>query len=323
MKKTSLDKLLERYITGQVSEQEKRKIEAWLDVKKTDDGADFILSESDEERLFQKITANKDNLSEIQSFRPGLGRNRAFFKTTWFRMAAAILLLAGCTYAIRWLVVKEKSPASFFSTNGIQREILGDGSIVWLHENSTLTYMESADGQRLATLKGEGLFEIAKDPSRPFTIACGDASVRVVGTSFNLKANDVGLELKVLTGRVRLMTSSNTAGIDVIPNETATYRKDVGLKKADMGIGEVTAITASTDYDMAFKNTAIKTVVARIQRKFDVDVIIDNPGVNDCRITADFTDHSLKSTMQMIRELLDIDFEIEKSTVTISGKGCS
>jgi transmembrane sensor len=323
MKKTNLDKLLERYIRGQVSEQEKRKIETWLDVKKTDEGADLVLNDADEERLFRKIMANTDDVSEIQSFRPGLGTNHAFIKKTWFRIAATVLLLMAFSYTLWLIAFKDKSPAAFVATNNIEREILSDGSIVWLHKNSELTFLESADGKRLATLRGEGLFEVAKDPARPFIISCGDASVRVVGTSFNLKSDAAGIELKVLTGKVRVSTASNTAGIEVIPNETAIYRKELGLEKAVMDQQQVKAITASTDYDMTFKNTAVKAVLARIERKFDVEVVLENPEVNRCHITADFTDQSLDNTMAMIRELLDIDYTIEKSTVTVSGKGCN
>lgn len=308
---------------GRVTEQEKKKIEAWLDVKKTEEGTDLVLDEADEERLFRKITANTDNVGEIQSFRPGVSENRTFFKNTWFRVAATVLLLTAVSYTLWLVTVKDDSPMAFLATNNIEREILSDGSIVWLHKNSELTFRQSANGQRIATLKGEGLFEVAKDPSRPFIILCGDASVRVLGTSFNLKGNEDGIELKVLTGKVHIATASDTAGIDVIPNETATYRKALGLRKSAMELNEVKAITASTDYNMAFKNTTIKTVIGRIERKFGVDVVLENPDVNDCRITADFTDHSLDSTMLMMRELLDIDYNLEKSTVTISGKGCN
>ena len=323
MKKTNLDKLLERYVTGQVTAEEKKKIEAWLDVKKTEEGTDLVLNEADEEKLFRKITANIDNVGEIRSFRPGLDDARPFFKKTWFRVAATVLLLIGFSFTIRLIKLKDKSPAVFVATNNIEREILGDGSIVWLHRSSELTFAQSADGKRLASLKGEGLFEVAKDPSRPFIISCGDASVRVVGTSFNLKSNQDGIELKVLTGKVHVSTTSNTTGIEVTPNETVVFRKDLGLKKTAMDEKEVQAVIASTDYNMAFKNAAIKIVIARIERKFGVDVVLENPEVNQCHITGDFTDHSLDNTLQMMGELLDIDYTIEKSTVTIRGNGCN
>ncbi|HEX8038064.1 MAG TPA: FecR domain-containing protein [Chryseosolibacter sp.] len=323
MKKTNLDKLLERYIQGQVTDQEKMKIEAWLDVKKTEEGTNLVLDDAGEEKLFRKITANIDNAEEIRSFRPRDAAERAFFRKTWFRAAASLLLLIASSYTIWHLVAKEESPQVFVAAAGIEKVILRDGTIVWLHKGSRFTFAATPDGERTATLRGEGLFEVAKDPSRPFIISCGEASVKVVGTSFNLKSDDAGIELKVLTGRVRVSTPSNTAGIVVIPNEEAVYRKDLGLRKSVMERDEAQTVTARTDYNMAFKNTAIKTVIGRIESKFDVDIVLENPNVNDCRITADFTDHSLESTLLMIRELLDIDYTIEKSTVTIQGSGCN
>jgi ferric-dicitrate binding protein FerR (iron transport regulator) len=323
MKKTNLDKLLDRYVTGRVTEAERKKIEAWLDVKKTEEGKDMVLDEADEERLFRKITSDMDNVREIQSFRPSVGLNHPIFKKTWLRIAATILLLMACTYTIRLIMLKDKSPAVFVATNNIEREILADGSIVWLHKSSELTFVESADGKRLATLRGEGLFEVAKDPTRPFVISCGDAKVRVVGTSFNLKSDEAGIELKVLTGKVHVSTISDATGVEVIPNETAVFRPEVGLKKRTMDEREVKAVTANTEYDMAFKNTALKTVILRIERKFSVEVILENSEMNHCHITADLTDHSLDGTMEMLRELLDIEYSLEKNTVTIRGKGCN
>jgi len=156
MKKTNLDKLLERYVTGQVTAEEKKKIEAWLDVKKTEEGTDLVLNEADEEKLFRKITANIDNVGEIRSFRPGLDDDRPFFKKTWFRVAATVLLLIGFSFTIRLIKLKDKSPAVFVATNNIEREILGDGSIVWLHRSSELTFAQSADGKRLASGNDHG-----------------------------------------------------------------------------------------------------------------------------------------------------------------------
>ena len=45
MQKSDFDQLMERYVTGKVSEQERKKIEAWLDVMKTEDNTDLELSD--------------------------------------------------------------------------------------------------------------------------------------------------------------------------------------------------------------------------------------------------------------------------------------
>src|SRR5688572_1152418 len=186
MKKTNLDRLLQRYITGQVTEQEKIRIEAWLDVKKTQEGKDMVLDEKDEEKLFRRITAKIDNAEDIKAFRPGRGSVRTLFSARWFRVAAMLLVIAVSTYTV-WLIVSRNAVHEASTEANTEKVILEDGTIVWLRENSRLTY-DNRDGHlRQATLIGEGLFEVAKDPFRPFTIACSGVTIKVIGTSFNLK----------------------------------------------------------------------------------------------------------------------------------------
>jgi transmembrane sensor len=319
MKKTNLDRLLQRYIAGQVTEQEKKKIEAWLDVKKTDEGSDMVLNEQDEEKLFRKITTNIDNVEEIKAFRPGAGKARALFSSRWLQIAATLLILMAASYAV-WLIAGRDTVYETITHANAKKAILKDGTIVWLEEESRLTYINNG-AIRQATLEGEGLFEVAKDPSRPFVISCGAVNLRVVGTSFHLRSRNQGVELKVLTGKVSV-SAANQEPIEVASNEVALYGPAGEIRKAALDNIEREAITATTEYNMAFRNTVLENVIDRIERKFDTEVTIEDPHVNTCRITADFTDHSLESTLEMISEFLEIEYRISKNAVTLTGAGC-
>jgi len=55
MEKSKFDRLLERYLTDDVSEQERIKIDAWLDMMKTGGMTDLALTREDEDTLFVKI----------------------------------------------------------------------------------------------------------------------------------------------------------------------------------------------------------------------------------------------------------------------------
>ena len=50
---------------------------------------------------------------------------------------------------------------------------------------------------------------------------------------------------------------------------------------------------------------------------------IEKGQAGQCRITADFTDHSLESTLQMITEVLDVEYARNGNAVIISGRGCN
>lgn len=308
---------MQRYITGQVTEREKRKIEAWLDVKKTRDGSDLVLSEEDEEKLFRKITANIDNEDQIRSFRPA---SHNMLSNRWWQLAASILVVALSSYFI-WHMGDKNAIHETVTYDAPGKAILDDGTIVWLESNSRLVYAEN-NGLRHVTLAGAALFEVAKDPAHPFIISCGDAKVTVVGTSFYLDNRSESVSVKVLTGSVRFSSSADTTGVVLAPNETATARPKAAIRKFTLQQDEKTAITFSTDYNMVFRNERLANVVGAIERKFDVAVVVANPRALKCRITANFTDHSLESTLAMLAELLDINYSIKEATVTITGEGC-
>ena len=68
---------------------------------------------------------------------------------------------------------------------GEQREMqLPDGSMIALNTDSQLevTYGENYRDVRL--LKGEALFEVTRDPARPFIVDAGIRRVEAVGTAF-------------------------------------------------------------------------------------------------------------------------------------------
>lgn len=318
MKKTNLLDLMQRYVTGQVTEKEKAKIEAWLDIKKTDEGADLVLSPEDEERLFRKITSDIADEEEIRAFRPS-GKGRRLFSNRWLQVAATLIILAMASYTV-WFFAGRTSSQTF-SAAGLEKAILDDGSIVWLQNESHLTYNNYGDARR-ATFTGEALFEVAKDPEKPFTISCGALKVEVVGTSFHLKSMADFFELNVLTGKVRLSADSSKEVTIVNASEMVVYNQAGNIIKKPIDRNQVAAIIAPTEYNMEFHNTAMEDVLSRIETKFDVTIEVTDAEVKKCRITADFTDNSLTSTMDMLTELLEISYSIEGNDVNIFGKGC-
>lgn len=323
MEKTNFDRLLNRYLHGQLPEPERIKFEAWLDVMKTEKNTELDISKEDEEKLFQKITSNLDNIDEVIAFRPQRGKLRKLFTNNWLRVAASLLIVLSASYTIWYFVNVKPAAQETIAANGIEKIILNDGTIVWLHKGSKLIYYQKTEeGIRHAELVGEALFEVAKDPNNPFAIACGDITVRVLGTSFSLKTDNESIELRVLTGKVNLSSTTDKTGVDVQPNEQAIYTANGGIEKITMDEAAKSAITAHTEYIMLFKNTTMDKVFQRIEKKFDVQLKIDNKQLTKCRVTADFTDRSLENTLQMLSEIMDLDYKINGNSVTVSGKGC-
>jgi len=322
MIRSDFDKLLDRYLHGQLTPEETRKFEAWLDVRKTPRNTDLVLTDEDEQKLFEKIVSKTTNVEDISAFRPKYYKAQALLGNAVVRIAAGILLLAVCSYIIVSLTGKESSHHEVIATLDIQKVLLSDGTIVWLNKNAHLTY-DDVNSVRHVELQGQALFEVAKDAEHPFTISSGDLTATVLGTSFSLLANSGTMQLKVLTGKVNLSSATDVQGVDVLPNEQVVYNGSPAIEKGSLLPADVVAITQTTEYDMKFTNTSMKEVFNRLAKKFDVNISVNDTELYSCRITADFTDHSLSSSLDMLTEILDMEYEIADKKVTVTGKGCN
>lgn len=310
MKKSDFDNLLRRYLANQVTEKERAKIEAWLQVTKIDDSTGVELTPADEERLFQKITADIDESKDTPIFPVW----RRTVIRPWTIGAAAAIALMAISFVL------------WNNSKGLDTDklILNDGTLVWLKGGSNLMYTEKNNAHvRYAELhNGAALFEVAKDPARPFILKCGTFTIKVLGTSFNIRPVQDRLELEVLSGKVNISSSADTLGIDVTSNQKVIYAETGGLVRRELTEREISEATADTEYDMKFRNENLNKVFARIEKKFGVSIEADSKQLSNCRITADFTDHSLESTIMMISEVLPVEYKINGSTITLSGSGC-
>jgi transmembrane sensor len=79
---------------------------------------------------------------------------------------------------------------------------LSDGSRVHLNTASTIEVAMEKHRRRIHLVKGEALFEVAHDTTRPFLVEAGSARLRAVGTAFNVRIRDTLVELTVTEGVV-------------------------------------------------------------------------------------------------------------------------
>lgn len=320
MQKSDFDQLMERYVTGKVSEQERRKIEAWLDVMKTEDNTDLELSDEDEARIFQKLTSSQTTVDDVVALHP---KRKARLDRWMLRIAASLVIVSIVSYTAWYFTASTENQLEVVSKNGVEKIILNDGSLVWMRGESKVMYYEKQnDGARYTTFEGEALFEVVKDASHPFIVQCGDVKVKVLGTSFSIKTNPEHVELTVLTGKVNLSSSTNMEGIDVLPQEKVIYKSNGEFEKLSTNQQEIASITKNTDYNMQFTNNEMHDVIEKIESKFNVSVKLSDKNIRDCKITADFTDQSLEKSLQLITEVLDVTYSIKDNTVTITGTGC-
>jgi transmembrane sensor len=125
----------------------------------------------------------------------------------WASAAAVFLALA--TVFSAWQGYSQTHLAT--KLGEIRRVPLADGSQITLDTQSRVSvrYEPSTRLVRLET--GEALFEVAKDPGRPFVVQAGNTRVRAVGTVFMVRRHsDTDIEVTVTEGTVDVWRETST-----------------------------------------------------------------------------------------------------------------
>ncbi|HEX8060245.1 MAG TPA: FecR family protein [Cyclobacteriaceae bacterium] len=291
--------MLDLYLKGRLSKTQKILLEQQLEEFQHPKRQLHQFNEQHAAELWQKISA-----------KTGDAQPRT---TRWIPFAAAVALIGlAIAIAVSW---NQNVPGL------ANKIILDDGTIVWLKKTATLDDSRLSANDRQVTLKGEALFEVAKDPQHPFLIHCGRYVARVLGTSFNINATDSAVELTVLTGQVKLSSLSTDSSVVVHPHEHVVFTGKA-MSKTSSPPAEIISITQNTQYDMHFEDTSMEEIVRRVEGKFNVNINLEDDDLRNCMISADFTDQSLSITLTMISEALGARYTIDGSEITISGTGC-
>ena len=145
---------------------------------------------------------------ELDAAAPALRRRtRRPALVSWRVGAAAGALAAGL--ALGWVLVSNHAaPIAgevYETAIGEHKSVtLADGSRLDLDGATRLSVRLEQNARRVTMDRGEAIYEVAPDASRPFIIVAGDRQVRVVGTEFDVRQRDDAFSLTVRHGVVEV-----------------------------------------------------------------------------------------------------------------------
>lgn len=204
----------------------------------------------------------------------------SLFRTTFFRIAAAILLLLSLGTAAIFInnpgILSKKNTVIALNDQKNVSISLPDGSKVYLNRNSELTYSKNfGKHRRDVNLSGEAFFEIAPDPSKPFIIDAGNAKVKVVGTSFNVitKNHESAVEVYVKTGKVLISDNSGSQILQLDPGYVGTMNSKISEKKINSDLNYLSWRTNYLDYS----GQKLSIVFNDLKRVYNMEIIADDP----------------------------------------------
>jgi transmembrane sensor len=201
-------------------------------------------------------------------------RNRRRFVASG---VAALFLGAAGTW---WIDRRDQTYVS--KLGQIRRVKLSDGSRMVLNTASEATVRFDKARREIELATGEGLFQVAKDPTRPFVVRAGFVSVRAVGTVFAVRTADQRVDVTVTEGVVELVDNSASGGgviRRVAANERATVMETSQVQVQSMPHAEAERRLAWRDGMLDFAGESLTTAVEEINRHNHRQIVVDDPAL--------------------------------------------
>jgi transmembrane sensor len=246
-----------------------------------------------------------------------------FNRSNFIRIAAAILVIIGLgTTAIYIGNTDILSKTVITSTGDDQKNqkiLLPDGSIITLNRNTLLSYKSNfGKRNRLVSLSGEAFFEISADASRPFTIDAGEASVEVVGTSFNVITDntDSSVEVFVRSGKVLLSDNAGNRDLMLEPGDIGTMDSDHAEKSLNKNPNYMSWNTGMLDYD----GQSLDVVFKDLKRVYNMDVKTDDPSIFSNRWTSPIDIQSRDTIIRLICTSFNLSYSKDGNVYHLSRK---
>ncbi|WP_316812189.1 FecR family protein [Pedobacter heparinus] len=193
---------------------------------------------------------------------------------------------------------------------------LPDKSKVWLNAASSLTYAATLiqHGVRSVKLEGEGYFEISKDKAHPFVVESRGQEVEVLGTHFNVNAyaDEPMIATTLLEGSVKV--SADNKNQIIKPGEQAINNgNSIQVSKAN-----IENITDWKAGDFSMNRVNFKTVMRKISRWYDVEVIYDPSFPEDIESGGWISrNNKLSVVLKLIESSGQVHFKVEGKKIYV------
>ncbi|MEK7719858.1 MAG: FecR family protein, partial [Bacteroidota bacterium] len=219
---TNHDQLIASFFSGNSNLSEIELLEQWKNLskenKKIFDDSVIVWNSCRKPLTKAEIAMDKLAVEERIITKISLQQKRDRFAIRLLRIVA--VLLGPIMLALGWYfgssTTNYSKDLTWNTVTAPKKHIavctLSDGTEVWLNAGSTISYPAyPSSGERRVRLSGEGYFKVTKDHKNPFFVTTLHATVKVLGTSFDMKA---------YPGEERLVTTLEEGSIELFTQKT-------------------------------------------------------------------------------------------------------
>lgn len=321
-----IESIITRKISSEISADEQQVLDDWLSehaeneqyfqsLQKIYDQATEHVSED-----IPVIDVNQEWQRFKNSLQPEL--KKPTYQTNWIRIAASVVVIAVLGYII-WFNAFQSDNITVLAEHSGQLITLPDNSVVTLNKEASITYpKEFSDAERKVVMQGEAFFEVTRNEKKPFIVDLGLSKVEVLGTSFNINAenNNDRIEVVVNTGKVRFGTSTGDESVILTKGEKGTLMKNMNMiSKVDNN--DINFMAWKTR-KIVFNDVDLDVVIQTVNKLYESQITFSTDVGKNCKVTVSFDNQSIDAILSVLELTLDLEYKKSGDIIEVVKTGC-
>lgn len=341
MPQKNFREILDRYLNGSCSKDEKELVERWYETLNKGDAFILINEEKLENRL---LTSIQRRISETRISSPP---KPLFNPWRWVGVAAAASITIAMLvffFPVKWTESVLKLAIDNDANNSgrlfevintsasAQKVFLPDGSTITLQKESSIKYDSTFDGnQREIYLYGEAFFDVHRDINRPFLVYSHNIVTKVLGTSFTISAydRDENITVKVRTGKVLVYTieknqSGNKTSVEnsLTPNQQIIYNRSESNASRSLVEQPEVILPIEEVQRMRFEEAPVTEILEALEKIYGMEIEFDKATFATCTLTTSISDGGIFNRLDIICNAIGATYTVEGTQIKLNGSGC-
>lgn len=235
----------------------------------------------------------------------------------WIGVIAASLVAAVLVGLNVWPV--PPGTQTYQTAFGERRVVaLADGSRITLNGASTISASLGRRERRVVMADAEAVFEVAKDPSRPFFIDAGDREIRVVGTEFNVLHHDGETRVTVRRGVVEVRPAGTPAAPPIARlTQGQSLAHTAGSGRDAVAQADPAAAFAWTEGRLVFRGERLAEVAKTLNRYVKTPIVVA-PNAQNLPVTATLALSDEDQLLKTLSAFLPVQMDRQADSVRLS-----
>jgi len=296
--------------------------------------------------IMQSIRVKKEGTADlpVEMIAEVSGRRKGIY--AWIGVAAAVLVI-GAVYLFRKDGHVGGQAAESYDrivTKSGSRTLINlpDSSTVVLNSACQFAYNKDFGvKKREMQLTGEAFFDIHGNPDMPLVVHAGDVIIRVLGTSFNVRAyaGDSFVEATLIKGVIEVSLKTDPERkILLRPNEKIVIRNEAGKTVSPMdssrgksreeviSVTQLAADPRDSNYvetawmkdKLIFRKESFASLAARMERWYQVKIVLADTSLRSLLFTGSFEKETAEEAFRALQHSASFSYSIDGKIITVT-----